>query len=122
MVARKLSSFDTTVSLESYCKQQRPSIYIDPESNIYEGLQYLQNIDRENCVNCIQLWRSSNKEGKSKKKDFVNTVESFRIVSIVNRINSNANYTCELFFCLYIKKKLRINLHLIIILRYNRVR
>lgn len=64
MVARKLSSFDTTVSLESFAKQQRPSIYIDPDSNIYDDLQYLQNIDRKNCVNCMHLWRS-NKEGKS---------------------------------------------------------
>lgn len=66
MVARKLSSFDSAIALENLSKQ-RPSIYIDPESNIFEGLQYLQNIDKENCVNCIQLWRSSTsvKEGKN---------------------------------------------------------
>lgn len=65
MVARKLSSFDATMSLENFAKQQRPSIYIDPESNIHEELQYLQNItDRENIKNCIKLWRFTNKEGK----------------------------------------------------------
>lgn len=63
MVARKLSSFDTTVSLESFAKQ-RPSIYIDPESNIYEDLSYL--LEREKCsTTCINLWRS--KEGKNVK-------------------------------------------------------
>lgn len=57
MVARKLSSFDTAISLESYSK--RPSVYIDPESDLFEGLQYLHNIDRQNCINCLQLWRTS---------------------------------------------------------------
>lgn len=56
MVARKLSSFDVASSLENFSK--RPSIYIDPESDIFEGLQYLQNIDRQNCINCLQLWRT----------------------------------------------------------------
>lgn len=57
MVARKLSSYDVATSLESYSK--RPSVYIDPDSDIFEGLQYLQNIDRQNCINCLQLWRTS---------------------------------------------------------------
>jgi len=56
MVARKLSSFDVGMSSD-LCK--RPSVYIDPDSDIFEGLQYLQNIDKDNCVNCIQLWKSS---------------------------------------------------------------
>ena len=66
MVARKLSSYDTTVSLENFAKQ-RPSIYIDPESNLHEELLYLQNIaDRDNIIKCIKRWRftSTNKEGK----------------------------------------------------------
>lgn len=57
MVARKLSSFDVATSIESFSK--RPSVYIDPESDIFEGLQYLQQIDRQNCINCLQLWRGS---------------------------------------------------------------
>ena len=56
MVARKLSSFDVGMSSD-LCK--RPSVYIDPESDIFEGLQYLQQKNKENCVNCIQLWKSS---------------------------------------------------------------
>lgn len=55
MVARKLSSFDAASSVEGFSK--RPSVYIDPDSDIFEGLQYLQNIDRQNCINCLQLWR-----------------------------------------------------------------
>lgn len=57
MVARKLSSFDVTTSLDSFSK--RPSVYIDPDSDIFEGLQYLQQIDQQNCNNCLQLWRTS---------------------------------------------------------------
>lgn len=57
MVARKLSSYDIASSPESFSK--RPSVYIDPDSDIFEGLQYLQNIDRQNCINCLQLWRTS---------------------------------------------------------------
>jgi hypothetical protein len=57
MVARKLSSYDVQTSLEYFSK--RPSVYIDPESDIFEGLQYLQNIEKQNCKNCLQLWRSS---------------------------------------------------------------
>lgn len=57
MVARKLSSYDVATTLESFSK--RPSVYIDPDSDIFEGLQYLQNIDRQNCINCLQLWRAS---------------------------------------------------------------
>jgi glucan biosynthesis protein len=66
MVARKLSSYDVTASLESFNK--RPSVYIDPDSDIFEGLQYLQNIDRQNCINCLQLWRPSSIEGTSMSK------------------------------------------------------
>lgn len=64
MVARKLSTFDVGMSSDQLCKQ-RPSVYIDPESDIFEGLQYLQNIDKDNCANCMQLRKSSPiKEGK----------------------------------------------------------
>lgn len=61
MVARKLSSYDVTVALESLSK--RPSVYIDPESDLFEGLQYLQQLDQKNCKNCLQLWRTSPLEG-----------------------------------------------------------
>lgn len=57
MVARKLSSYDVATTIESFSK--RPSVYIDPDCDIFEGLQYLQNIDRQNCINCLQLWRTS---------------------------------------------------------------
>lgn len=57
MVARKLSSYDVASTLDNYSK--RPSVYIDPDSDIFEGLQYLQKIDRQNCINCLQLWRTS---------------------------------------------------------------
>lgn len=57
MVARKPSSFDSSVSLENFNK--RPSVYIDPESDLFDGLQYLQHIDRHNCINCLQLWKPS---------------------------------------------------------------
>lgn len=60
MVARKLSSYDVT-SPESFSK--RPSVYIDPDSDIFEGLQYLHNIKRQNCINCLQLWSKSSLEG-----------------------------------------------------------
>ena len=56
MVARKLSSYDEG-SPESFSK--RPSVYIDPESDIFEGLQYLHNIKRQNCINCLHLWNKS---------------------------------------------------------------
>jgi hypothetical protein len=69
MVARKLSSFDSAAALENLCKQ-RPSIYIDPESDIFEGLHYLQQINTNKCVNCIQLWRKSSKvsEGNGQER------------------------------------------------------
>lgn len=57
MVARKLSSYDVATSPESFSK--RPSVYIDPDSDIFEGLQYLHNIKRQNCINCLQLWKKS---------------------------------------------------------------
>lgn len=57
MVARKLSSYDVSASPESFSK--RPSVYIDPDSDIFEGLQYLHNIKRQNCINCLQLWKKS---------------------------------------------------------------
>lgn len=66
MVARKLSSFDVGMSSD-LCKQ-RPSVYIDPESDIFEGLQYLQNIDKDNCVNCMQLWRSTSSLSEGNKQ------------------------------------------------------
>jgi hypothetical protein len=64
MVARRLSSYDVTSS-EHFVK--RPSVYIDPESDIFEGLEHLQNLDHENCVNCLQIWKNTPKaiEGKS---------------------------------------------------------
>jgi hypothetical protein len=58
MVARKLSSYDVTAtSPDSFSK--RPSVYIDPDSDIFEGLQYLHNIKQQNCINCLQLWKKS---------------------------------------------------------------
>jgi hypothetical protein len=66
MVARKLSSFDVGMSSD-LCK--RPSVYIDPDSDIFEGLQYLQNIDKDNCVNCMQLWKSSKMTEGNKSLD-----------------------------------------------------
>lgn len=69
MVARKLSSFDAATSLESFSK--RPSVYIDPDSDIFEGLQYLHNIDRQNCINCLQLWRTSSTIEGITNHDFV---------------------------------------------------
>lgn len=61
MVARKLSSYDVTAALDNLSK--RPSVYIDPESDLFEGLQYLQNLDQKSCKNCLQLWRTSPLEG-----------------------------------------------------------
>lgn len=58
MVARKLSSYDITSS-EHFVK--RPSVYIDPESDIFEGLEHLQNLDHEQCANCLQIWKNSPK-------------------------------------------------------------
>jgi hypothetical protein len=65
MVARKLSSYDVAAP-ESFSK--RPSVYIDPDSDIFEGLQYLQSIKRQNCINCLHLWKKSSAalEGISK--------------------------------------------------------
>lgn len=57
MVARKLSSYDVATSPDSFSK--RPSVYIDPDSDIFEGLQYLHNIKRQNCINCLHLWKKS---------------------------------------------------------------
>lgn len=61
MVARKLSSYEVATSLEGFTK--RPSVYVDPESDLFEGLQYLQQIERQNCKNCLQLWRPSVTKG-----------------------------------------------------------
>lgn len=57
MVARKPTSVDSHTSLENFCK--RPSVYIDPDSDLFAGLQYLHNAKRQNCINCLHLWKSS---------------------------------------------------------------
>ena len=54
MVARKPTSIDS-ISLEI----QRSSIYIDPDSDLYAELQYLKSAENKNCINCLQLWKSS---------------------------------------------------------------
>lgn len=73
MVARKLSSYDVATSPESFSK--RPSVYIDPESDIFEGLQYLHNIKRQNCINCLHLRKKSSAalEGISMLRFFFGT-------------------------------------------------
>lgn len=58
MVARKLSSYDIALS-DNFAK--RPSVYIDPDSDIFEGLQHLQGLEQEKCVNCLQIWRTNHK-------------------------------------------------------------
>ncbi|CRL00387.1 CLUMA_CG013655, isoform A [Clunio marinus] len=66
MVARKLSSYDIASSVENFSK--RPSVYIDPESDIFEGLQYLQSVDRQNRINCLHIWRKSSAALEAKKQ------------------------------------------------------
>lgn len=70
MVARKLSSYDGGMPMENFYKQ-RPSVYIDPDSDIFEGLQYLQNLEKDKCVNCIQFRSSSSGEGIKKLIEFL---------------------------------------------------
>jgi hypothetical protein len=83
MVARKPSLFETAGSCDKIdiLLKQRPSVYIDPESNIFEGLQYLQSIERENCTNCYQLWRSStiSAEGKIVDKFMILILSTFYV-------------------------------------------
>lgn len=67
MVARKLSSYDISSS-DNFAK--RPSVYIDPDSDIFEGIQHLQSSEQHRkIVNCLQIWKTKHKsiEGKLMK-------------------------------------------------------
>lgn len=57
MVARKPTSFDSNISVEHFSK--RSSVYIDPESDLYAEIRYLQHIKKPKCISCLQLRKSS---------------------------------------------------------------
>lgn len=44
-------------SVENYNK--RPSIYIDPDSDLYAEIRYLQSIQKTSCIKCVQIKRTS---------------------------------------------------------------
>lgn len=86
MVARKLSSYDIALS-ENFSK--RPSVYIDPESDIFEGLQHLQSLqslEQEKCVNCLQIWRTNHKSIEGKIMSWLNHLATTNTIVTGNEI------------------------------------
>jgi hypothetical protein len=57
MVARKPTSFDSHSSVDRFNK--RPSVYIDPDSDLYAEIRYLQSIQKTQCISCVQIKRTS---------------------------------------------------------------